>query len=186
MERENFLHTIRSVLLSEMFFFTSTIEIGEVVLWTVNFLELSDSQVSGLRILRAKLMNWLISFLRTIKHQLSLDVELVRVWDLSVGALPPLKHDLSKVSLRHLLDMWSTKLLHPIGRSIIAADLPLRALFRGFRWIGHLTVFSGLGIDFVMGRGHLALSPRQVHLIRWIHNGVSLIGCISCALELSF
>ena len=32
MERENFLHTIRSVLLSEMFFFTSTIEIGEVVL----------------------------------------------------------------------------------------------------------------------------------------------------------
>lgn len=64
---------------------------------------------------------------------LSLDVKLIRVWDLRVSALPPLQHDLRIISLRLCLNMCSTKLLHPIGRSIVAADLPLGALFRGFR-----------------------------------------------------
>ena len=132
-------------------------------------------------------MHWLIRLWFSINQwMLSLDVLLIRVWDLRVSALPPFQHNLSIISLRLCLNMCTPKLLHPIGRSIVAADLPLGALFRGFRWIRHLTVFSVLGIAFVRSRSHLGFISRQVHLICWIHNGIGLIVCISCALELSF
>lgn len=60
-----------------------------------------------------------------------LDVSLINIWDVSVSALPPLEHDLSEISLR--LNLSATKLLHPVSRSVVAAVLPLRALFRRFR-----------------------------------------------------
>ena len=162
------------------------LEIVEVVLWLINFFQRPDSQIRWLSIFGALLMLWLIRLWFTTEQRIRLlDVELIHSRDLRVGALPPLQHDLRVVGLRWCLNMWSTKLLYPIGWSIIAADLPLGALFRRFRWIRDLTVFSGLSITFVLPRGHIGFRPRQVHLFRWIHDGVSHIGSISCALELS-
>jgi len=137
-ERENFLHAIRSVLLPETLFFTacfgSTSGSSEVVLGKIDFLQRSDPQVSRLRVFWLALMCWLVRTCSSVEQGiLPLDVELIRLWDGSISALPPLEHNLREISLRRCLNVGSTKFLHPVGRSIVAADLPLRALFRGFR-----------------------------------------------------
>jgi hypothetical protein len=75
MERENFLHAVRPVLLPEatlfaMLFtasFASAACRSKVVPGGIDFLKRSDPQVSRLRILWAWLVHWLISFCSSIE-----------------------------------------------------------------------------------------------------------------------
>ena len=133
-------------------------------------------------VLRLWTMNWSIrNYCITEYRYLLLNIKLIHLRNRRNGPLPSLKHHLGMIGL--LIWSSSSKLfLYPISWPIIATDLSLRSLFRGFWWYWNITFFPGLGVILVR-HGHLHIWAWKVNMLRWVYYRVCFKSCIAWECE---